>query len=66
MTIGNQLGIEAYGVGADYHTYVGQSAREAREILARCKDFFTGIFKPKPTYLGEAIPISGDGDMTND
>lgn len=22
--------------------------------------------KPKPTYLGEVIPVSGDGDLTND
>ena len=24
------------------------------------------IFKPKPTYLGDTIPISGNGDVTND
>jgi vancomycin permeability regulator SanA len=34
--------------------------------LARCKDFVTTIFKPEPTYLGEAIPITGNGDVTND
>ncbi len=37
-----------------------------REILARCKDFATGIIKPRPTYLGEVISISGDGNVTND
>jgi vancomycin permeability regulator SanA len=60
------MGMEAYGVAADYHTYVGQSLRDLREVLARVKDFGTGIFKPKPTYLGEFIRISGSGDLTND
>ena len=66
LYIAEKLGIEAYGVNADYHTYWGQSNREAREILARCKDFIKTIFKPEPKYLGDAIPVSGDGDITND
>ena len=66
LYIAEKLGIEAYGVNADYHTYWGQSNRDAREILARCKDFIKTIFKPEPTYLGDAIPVSGDGDITND
>jgi Txe/YoeB family toxin of Txe-Axe toxin-antitoxin module len=43
-----------------------QEIRDLRETLARVKDFFTVIFKPEPTYLGEAIPLSGNGDLTND
>lgn len=66
LYIAKQLGIEAYGVDSDYHTYRGQSNREVREILARCKDYIKTIFKPKPKYLGETIPVSGDGDITND
>ncbi len=66
LYIADRLGIEAYGIASDYHTYAGQSGRELREILARCKDFATTIFKPEPTYLGEAIPVSGNGDITND
>ena len=66
LYIAEQLGIEAYGVNSDYHTYWGQSNREAREILARCKDFVKTIFKLEPTYLGETIPVSGDGNITND
>ena len=66
LYIAKQLGIEAYGVDSDYHTYRGQSNREVREILARCKDYIKTIFKPKPEYLGETIPVSGDGDITND
>ena len=66
LYIAAALGIEAYGVDADYRSYSGQTARDIREILARNKDFFTSIFQPKPTYLGEAIPIWSNGDLTND
>ena len=66
LYIADQLGVEAYGVSSDYHTYVGQFMRDFREILARAKDCATCIFKPEPTYLGDAIPIFGDGNLTND
>ena len=66
LYIANQLGIEAYGVGADPRQYVGATYRELREILARNKDFIKCIFKPEPTYLGDTIPVSGDGNDTND
>ena len=66
LYIANQLGIEAYGVGADPRKYVGATYREIREILARDKDFIKCIFKPEPTYLGDTIPVSGNGDITND
>lgn len=66
LYIANQLGLEAYGVGSDPRQYVGATYRELREILARDKDFVKCIFKPEPTYLGVAIPISGDGNVTND
>lgn len=66
LYIANQLGIEAYGVPSNPRNYVGQTKREIREILARNKDVFQCILKPKPTYLGEAIPITGNGDITND
>lgn len=66
LYIAEQLGIEAYGVSSDFHNYAGQTMRECREILARCKDWAMCIFKPEPKYLGEAIPVSGNGDLTND
>lgn len=66
LYIANELGIEAYGVPADPRQYVGALYRELREILARNKDFIQCIFKAKPTYLGEVIPIFGDGNLTND
>ena len=66
LHIANRLGIEAYGVGADPRQYVGAFNREVREILARNKDFVKCILKPQPTYLGDTIPVSGNGDVTND
>lgn len=66
LYIARVLGLEAYGVAADYRSYAGQLMRDFREILARNKDVLTTIFLPEPTYLGEMIPISGDGDVTND
>ncbi len=65
LYIANRLGIDAYGVSSDYHTYTGQSKRELREVLARCKDYVLCIFQPEPIYLGDVIPISGNGDQTN-
>ena len=66
LYLAREFGMEAFGVPSDYQRYWGQSIRDFREALARCKDFATAIFRPKPTYLGEAIPVSGNGDSTND
>ena len=57
--IARQLGIEAYGVNADvghmlFRNYV-------RETLANEKAFLNLILHRKPKYLGEKIPITGDG-----
>ena len=64
--IAESLGLEAYGVSSDYRAYSGQFRMDVREILARVKDFGICVIRPKPTFLGEAIPIWGDGDLTND
>ena len=64
--IARSLGLDAYGVSSDLRNYSGQSGRDFRELLARVKDFWTCVFKPEPTYLGDPIPISGDGNLTND
>ena len=66
LYIADKLGIEAVGVTADRHKYRGQSYRDAREIIARVKDFIMVIFNPEPKYLGEIIPVSGNGNVTND
>ena len=64
--IARQLGLDAYGVHADYRNYSCQTARDVREVLARVKDFAGCVFKPEPTYLGETIPIWGNGELTHD
>lgn len=66
LYIANRLGIEAYGVASNPRIYGGEAYRELREILARDKDFVKCIYKPKPTYLGDTIPVNGNGDVTND
>ena len=66
LYIANQFDINAYGVNADPRKYAGQLYREFREILARNKDVLNCIIKPEPTFLGESIPVSGNGDITND
>lgn len=66
LYIARSLGLDAWGVSADTRRYRGQSQRDFREILARDKDFFVSVFKPLPKYLGDTIPITGNGDLTND
>ncbi len=63
LYIAKALGLDAYGVSSDTQTYAGQTYRDIREILARNKDFLTSIFKPKPTYLGDPVPVSGPGNL---
>lgn len=61
------LGLEAYGVSSDLRRYGVERYNNARESLARVKDFFyANIFVPEPKYLGEAIPIYGESGATHD
>lgn len=66
LYIANSLNINADGVNSDPRSYVGRTFREIREVMARNKDFFKCIVKPKSKYLGDAIPVNGDGNITND
>lgn len=66
LYIAEELGLEAYGVPSDYRTYYNQRMRDTREVLARVKDFIYVLFRAEPVYLGEQIPIWGNGDATND
>ena len=66
LYIAKKLGIQAYGVQSDTRPYMGATSRELREVLARNKDFIKCIIKPKPTFLGDTISVSGNGDITND
>jgi Uncharacterized membrane protein len=65
--IARELGLEAYGVASDLHDYgPAMTGYEVRELAARNKDFWQSVFKPQPTFLGEAIPVFGDGSATDD
>ena len=66
LYIADALGLEAWGVVADRRNYGGETYYEMREVLARTKDVGQCIFQPLPTFLGEVLPVSGDGDQTND
>lgn len=60
------MGMEVQGVCAAGHDFSRSSLMvwNTREILARMKDFFFCIFKPRPTFLGDSIDISGSGETT--
>lgn len=66
LYISKAMGLEAYGIASDLREYRGQTYYTLREHLARAKDVLSVIFMPLPTYLGNAIPVSGNGDATND
>lgn len=61
LYIGKKLGLKVIGVGADQRGYFGDTYREIREMLARCKDFFKAMLRSDPVLGGEVIPISGSG-----
>lgn len=66
--VARELGLDAYGVASDKRDY-GQAMvmYNIREIAARNKDFlWAKILKPEPTFLGESIPVFGDGKVTDD
>ncbi|MCR4333708.1 MAG: YdcF family protein [Patescibacteria group bacterium] len=59
LFIARELGIDVYGVNADsghilFHNY-------AREIFSNEKALFDVVFHTRPKYLGDKIPILGDG-----
>lgn len=64
LKIADALGIEARGASSDQKKYSGRYFREAREVLARDKDLVKSILKPAPTFLGDKIPVDGDGRVT--
>ncbi len=66
LYIADKLGVEACGVPAVMPVYRGSWMLEVREKVARAKEFFNVMIQPKPTYLGDVIPISGSGDETDD
>lgn len=66
LYISKQLNLDTIGVDAEGRRYYNQTKRDIREAFAIIKDFIKCIFKPSPKYLGEIIPVNGDGNTTND
>lgn len=66
LYIGKKLDRDVLGVASDQRNYFGDTYREAREMLARFKDFFKAFFKVDPVLGGEEIPISGSGLLSHD
>jgi len=66
LYIAEKQGLDCRGVCAQEIAYSGQTYRQVREWAAQLKDFFQCILAPDPTYLGDAIPVWGSGDLTND
>ncbi len=64
LYIAKKLDVKAAGISADLNTYGGQLKRDIREIIARDKDFFKCIIKPKAQIMGDKIPLDGDGSIT--
>ena len=65
LYIAEKLDLEAMGVASDQQRYFGETYRNAREALARVKDFFKLIFGGKSIVGGETIPISGSGVLSH-
>lgn len=64
--IGKTLGLEIYGYQTKLY-YPWYYKVRMRDWLSRVKAFLNSeIFKSKPKYLGDPIPISGDGRVTQD
>ena len=66
LYVSKKLGLDANGICADKTVYRGQLYRDLRETAARFKDFIYILLRPQPTFLGETIPVSGNGNITND
>jgi vancomycin permeability regulator SanA len=67
--IGRELGLQVQGISADSRPYTTDTLirSEIRELFSRVKAFLdTRILHSIPKYLGEPIPISGDGRLSWD
>ncbi len=64
LYLAEKLGMEAVGVSADLRAYSGQFLRDAREVLARCKDVYLGLKQPDFYVPSPPISLLGNGDYT--
>lgn len=64
LYIARELGMEAMGVSADLRPYRLQGRYNAREHLARFKDFFTAAKGDYDGHLDPPVDLNGDGNET--
>ncbi len=61
LYLARQAGITAHGIKADRRSYNLGFYNTWRENGARVKAFWRVLFNDSPRFLGEVIPITGDG-----
>jgi len=66
LWLARRCGLEASGYEADQRRYRTRHRMALREMAARTKDFAKGLIRPDPTFLGDPLPITGDGHCTVD
>jgi vancomycin permeability regulator SanA len=64
LYIARELGLTAVGVSADLRPYRLQGRYNAREHLARFKDFFTAAKGEYDGHLDPPVDLDGNGDDT--
>ncbi len=67
LYIGQKLSVDLHGIDSTLRVYNNETKNRIREYFARVKAFIEcEVTKPKPKYLGDYIPIYGDGNQTVD
>ena len=64
LYIARELGLEAHGISADLRPYRLQAKYNAREHLARFKDFFAAAKGDYNGHLDPPVDLDGNGDET--
>ena len=64
LYIARKLGIDAYGYPCEDKAMYSMFSLNIRESFARAKAFWDVLVKRNPKYLGDTIPITGDGNTT--
>ena len=66
LYIARKQGIIAYGYKSDMQRYPSLTYLKIRESLASVKAFFEVLFRVKPHFEGEKIPIKGSSRLSYD
>ena len=66
VAMARSLGLDAVGYALNQEHFESRNQRfwHFREYFARVRAFLSIVFRPKPRFLGDPIPIWGDGRAT--